>query len=361
MTEGLPVEELPLPTPPRTARRFKIVIGVAVVLVLAWTALWYVGRHYAETGLASASAKLTADGGSLDCGAERTHGFPFRLTMDCAPFTVNLPAHSLSFALPGAEAITLLYNPGHAIAAAKGPLTLAGPEGLAVTANWKSLESSVNLGVSKLKRFSLAGDAIAATITAPSHPDLPSAVAATHAELHLTQEDQADALGIWVSSDGLTESHPDQPTLPPANLRIHVILPGALQGYRSRPQEWLAAWEAAGRKIAIDTVGIEIGGFAAMTTGALTVDDSGLISGALTVRVDQMEKLPALVEMLRPGKGEEVAKIIGPLGMMMKPVTIDGKTWREVRLSINKGRVGVGFIPLGKIPPLKLPAAAAEG
>jgi hypothetical protein len=35
---------------------------------------------------------------------------------------------------------------------------------------------------------------------------------------------------------------------------------------------------------------------------------------------------------------------------------MDGRTWRETTLTIKNGRVQAGFIPLGRIPPLKLPA-----
>lgn len=353
------------PAPPKrnTVRRFQIIIGIAILVAIGWTALWFGGRHYAEGQIAKTQARIAANGGTLNCGGDGgLHGFPFRFTLDCAPFSLNLPDRSVTATLPGLEAVTLLYTPGHAIAAAKGPLALTGPNGMTATANWQSLQSSVHLGLSGLSRFSLVTDGLDLALSLPDKPDLPSAATATHAELHLTGEDAPNSLGFWLSGDGFAVTRPGQASLPPATVRVHLILPGAQPGYHSRPADVLAAWTAAGRKIGVDTAGIELGGFSAMATGDLAIDDDGQISGTLTIRVDQLDKLPALVETLRPGKGDEVARIIGPLGMMLQPVTIDGQAWRQTRITINKGRASVGFIPIGKLPRVKLPGmATAQG
>ena len=53
-----------------------------------------------------------------------------------------------------------------------------------------------------------------------------------------------------------------------------------------------------------------------------------------------------------------MAQILVPLSAFLKPVQVDGKTWRETTQTIKNGRVSAGFIPLGRLPPRKLGNAA---
>ncbi len=56
------------------------------------------------------------------------------------------------------QAIALLYNPGPVLASVQGPLALKAPGDLAVQANWTSLQTSIRVGTSRLKRFSAVTD-----------------------------------------------------------------------------------------------------------------------------------------------------------------------------------------------------------
>jgi len=346
---------------PRSARRkFQFVIAAAVLLCAIWAGGWFWANRIASERIAALKADFVAEGGVLGCNAESLGGFPFKFTLDCAPASLELPSKGLSAKVGALEAIALIYNPGHVLASVQGPLALKAPGDLGVDANWSSLQTSVRVGTSRLKRFSAVADDLTSTISAPANPRLPNAVRAKHAELHLLQNDaDATALDLAGTVDGFAATIPGAPQLPDLSAKLYAILPGALPELRDGHVDPLPAWLAAGGQVKLGQLSLDVGGFLANASGDLTVARDGVISGKVAIRVDQLERLPDLAETIHPGSRDQVAQILGPLSAFLKPVQVDGKTWRETTLTIKNGKVSAGFIPLGRLPPLKLGNAAA--
>ncbi|MCX5494593.1 DUF2125 domain-containing protein [Kaistia dalseonensis] len=343
-------------------RRFQLIILAALLLVALWSAGWFAIRHYAEGRLAAIQQDVADQGGSFACESERISGFPFRFVLNCTPAAITLPDSGLSARVSAVEAIALAYNPTHLLAAAQGPLVLRLHDGLGVNAEWSAAKASLRVGLSgRLKRFSGVVDDLDISLESPDKLIAATDLKAKHGELHLLQADgDATALEIWSTAQGLAAMLPGAPALPTLNGDVHAILPGALPAHRDETVDPVAAWLAAGGEVKLDRLGVDVGGFMAVASGDLTVSPDGLVSGRVAVRVDQLDKLPDLIEAIRPGHRDQVARIIGPLAAFLKPVTVDGKTWRETTVTIKDGRATVGFIPLGTIPPLKL-AKTAEG
>jgi hypothetical protein len=340
----------------RSRRRFQILIAVVIALAALWSVGWFVGRHYAARELNKIERKFAEEGGSITCGGQAITGFPFKFVLDCAPAALALPDGRLNVRVGALEAIGLVYNPLRVIAAAQSPLVMRTPSGLGVNAEWSSAQTSLRVGwTGALKRFSAVADNLDLSLESPDKTIAATDVKAAHAELHLLQADgDATALEIWTSAQALEAMLPSTPKLPPLTGDLHAILPGALPVLKGGPIDPVEPWLAAGGKVQLGRLGVEIGGFMAVASGDLTVTPDGLISGKVDLRLDQLDRLPALAEGVHPGSGEKVAQIIGPLSAFLKPVTVDGKIWRETTITLNKSRASVGFIPLGKIPPLKL-------
>ncbi|MCX5477543.1 DUF2125 domain-containing protein [Kaistia geumhonensis] len=338
------------PTAPkaRGRRRFRIVVGVVVALALLWTAGWFGLSHYLGGKIDALEARAAAEGATLSCGGRSIGGFPFRIDVTCMPVAAACPAEDVSIDLAGFEALGLVYNPGHALFAAKGPMTLKGPGGASLDANWTSLQSSLRLGLSGLKRYSLVADGLDARIAAPALMDGAVPLSAEHAELHLMPED-GGLLDIALSVTRLTAAPPGRPSLPAIDADIAAAVPEAMARARNG-EDAAAAWIASGQPIRIDRLLTTIGGASADISGALTPGADGLLNGRLTVRLDQIEKLPDVVDGLKPGSGDKARQMIGLVSALLKPVTVDGRTWREATVTIASGRASLGFIPLGTLP-----------
>ena len=359
-----PSAETDAVAPPRTRsarRRFQFVIGAAILLCALWAGGWFWASRIAEERIAAIRADFVAEGGVIGCDAESLGGFPFKFTADCTPASLELPSRGLSVSVGGLEAIALIYNPGHVLASFKGPLALTAPDNLDVQANWTSLETSLRVGTTRLRRFSAVADDLTSTIRAPAEMLLPTAIRANHAELHLLQNDaDAAALDLAGTVDAFAATIPGAPQLPDLSAKLYAILPGALPELRDGRVDPLPAWLAAGGQVKLGQLSVDVGGFLANASGDLSVARDGMISGQVAIRVDQLDKLPDLIEIIQPGSRNRVAQMLGPLSAFLKPVQVDGRTWRETTLTIRNGRVSAGFIPLGRLPPLHLGPAAGS-
>lgn len=348
---------------PRSVRRkFQYVIAGAVLFCALWAGGWFWANHIASERIAALKADFVAEGGVIGCNTESLGGFPFKFSLNCTPASLELPPRGIAASVGGLEAIALLYNPGHVLTSIQGPLNLKAPGDLGVQANWSSLQTSVRVGTSRLKRFSTVADDLTTTITAPANPRLPNAMRAKHAELHLLQNDaDATALDLAGTVDGFAATIPGAPQLPDLSAKLYAILPGALPELRDGHVDPLPAWLDAGGQVKLGQLSLDVGGFLANASGDITVARDGVISGKVAIRVDQLERLPDLAETIHPGSRNQVAQILGPLSAFLKPVQVDGKTWRETTLTIKNGKVSAGFIPLGRLPPLKLGNAGSAG
>ncbi|MBN9432728.1 MAG: DUF2125 domain-containing protein [Bosea sp.] len=351
---------------PRGRRRFRIVIGVVVALALIWTAGWFGLSHYLGGKIDALEARAAAEGATLSCGGRSIGGFPFRIDVTCMPVAAACPAEEVSVDLAGFEALGLVYNPGHALFAAKGPMTVKGPGGASLDANWTSLQSSLRLGFSGLKRYSLVADGLDARIAAPSRMTGAVPLSAEHAEFHVMPEG-GGLMDVALSVTRLTAAPPGRPSLPAIDADIAAAVPEVLARSRNG-EDAAAAWVASGQPIRIDRMLTTIGGASADITGTLAPGADGLLNGKLTVRLDQLEKLPEVIDSLKPGSGDKARQMIGLVSALLRPVTVDGRTWREASVTINSGRASMGFIPLGTLPrigpaplePVAPPAAGAE-
>ncbi len=349
--------------PGKGRRRFQILIGVAIALCLLWTGGWFALRHYVGGKIDGLEARAAAEGATLTCGDRSIGGFPFRFDVTCMPLAAACPAEAVSLDLAGLEAVGLAYNPNRALFAAKGPLTIKGPGGATADANWTSLQSSIRLGLSGLSRYSMVADGFDATVSDPVRLPAPIPLRAQHAEFHVVPDPAtAELLDVFLSLDQFTAMVPGRPTLPPVDTDIALAVPTSVamaHGDRA------AAWIASGQPIRIDQLDTTIGGVSSAISGEVTPAADGLLNGRLTVRLDQLDRLPDLLELVKPGSGAKAKQMIGLVSALLKPVTVDGKTWREATVTIASGRAMLGFIPLGALPrigpaPLVLPPAAPD-
>ncbi|MBZ9937350.1 DUF2125 domain-containing protein [Mesorhizobium sp. BR1-1-16] len=345
-------------TPGKGRRRFQILIVAVLAIAVLWTGGWFGLRHYVGGKLDVLEARASAEGAVLTCGDRSIGGFPFRFDVTCMPLAAACPAEAVSLALAGIEAIGMAYNPNRALFAAKGPLALQAPGGARLDANWTSLQSSIRMGLGGLKlggsgfgglsRYSLVADGFDATLADPSRLAAPIPLRAHHGEFHvLPDQAGADMVDLFLSLDQFTALIPGRPALPPVDTDIAVAVPAMLvtaHGDRA------AAWVASGKPVRIDQLDTTIGGVASSITGELTPAADGLLNGRLTVRLDQLDHLPDLVETLKPGSGARARQMIGLVSALLRPVTVDGKTWREATVTVASGRAMLGFIPLGTLP-----------
>jgi hypothetical protein len=129
-----------------------------LVLALAWTALWFYGRHRVGTELDNIFARQASVGRIWTCPDRRIGGYPFRIDVSCAKPTFSSDGGQVTGAM---ERLTVTaqtagaLNLAHVIARLEGPLTVSERGFGRTVATWKDATASYRGHHRRLERFSL--------------------------------------------------------------------------------------------------------------------------------------------------------------------------------------------------------------
>ena len=109
----------------RNRRYLSLVLAVAV-LMGGWSAFWFYAASKAQKAIDGWRAREALAGRSYSCGEQTLRGFPFRIEVDCAPFSAAFESGGVKFKLTMQRALGVaqIYQPGLLISEFTGPLEL---------------------------------------------------------------------------------------------------------------------------------------------------------------------------------------------------------------------------------------------
>ena len=335
-------------------RGVKWLVGLVIVLALLWSGVWYLAGRAAHAGVDWLAAAVAARGGNLSWDEQAIGGFPLTLDFHSSGLKFAYAPASVAGALNQLTARAPLYYPGRVTADFVSPLEFNAPDkGLAVTASWSAATVTADAGLSGLTR---AGGTIDGFTMDQTGPRLPvRRVSAKHADFLAEPAATADDYRLTAVASDLSLERSDGKSYPAlaAEIDLTALHFGASLG--TDPKRAIRAWAKAGGKLHVGRLTITAGSFSLTTTnGDLSLDQDGLISGRLLLAITGLDGLPDLAEQVKTGSRDKVAKMVSFVSAIAKPAEGAGDT-RQVPVSINKGIVSVGFMPIPiPIPPVKL-------
>jgi len=328
-----------------------ILIFIAAVLVL-WCGYWFATNRMAEAAAERLVAALAANGRALTCTENTTGGFPLSLDLHCGEAKYDDKTAGMSVALSKVSATAPLYWPGSASAAIGGPMAFDAPaEGVSFNATWTAAVARVDAGLSGFKgaRLNLDGLRIQPKAGASTVPF--ARLRASHAEM-FTEPAGNNAYRFVVRADDVRVKPQKGSDLPKVATELDFTAADFGDALGTDPVRAVKAWLARGGTLDVSRIRLSLGDVAADGRGRLQLSPHGLLSGSLTIRLTGLNKLPDVVDKVRPGSKEKVAQIVGAAGAFTKPVKGE-KNVREAPILIKDGVVTVGVIPVATIPPLK--------
>ena len=340
----------------RATRKIKW-LGVAVLVVIgAYTALWFFLAGRLDDGVARAIAQAEANGADVTCENRDVRGYPFRLGLFCEDtelLSTQARAEAGSF-----RSAAQIYRPGLVISELDGPLA-ADLGGGRIEADWDLARASTRFGTERLQLGTVElNEARFATSAARAVP-----VAGTLGRLVASIRPNGEALDAAVTATGLDLEPVAGRDAPPLDLDLDATLSGAgaALAYQSEPLESLRGRTIALRRLSL---GLLDGG-RVTASGNLDVDARGLVSGELDVSFSDLAAtletlatlLPELapqIDAIRPVLGQAGGGFLGNLLGGGDDAPDDGADAGATRLTIalDGGRARVGVIPIGSVPPL---------
>ncbi len=332
-------------------RRLLLLAAVLLLAAGGWAVFWFGAADRAEAALELHLARAAEQGMVIDCAERRFGGFPFRLEFDCDKPSFDLDGSGKTYAKgERLRVVSMVWAPFRLVALLDGPAIARTPDTVEpVRAEWSSARASAELSTDALDRLSVEfidlrlgpGSTAAARI-------IPN-VAMKRFEAHgrPVPEDLSggdlDFAGRAVDLDIIAA---DGRTVPLLSLDLDTTIRKALPILFAPAEtaEKLKSWQAAGGRVEIRRFRGAIGDTAlADGSGTLATDAAGRLEGRIKARMAGIERL------LAPAGGA-IAQL-GP--MILGPETeLEGRSARSVIVDFKEGRVRIGPLGIGNLPPL---------
>ena len=108
------------------------------------------------------------------------------------------------------------------------------------------------------------------------------------------------------------------------------------------------------RRFRIDLLRVDAGEGAIALSGPLTLSPEGFLSGTVSIGLQNRDGLAQWAQTLDPNAAQAVATLAQAVAGMGAARRFDGEEMPAIDLTLDDGNVSLGFIRLGRIPPLSL-------
>ena len=349
-------------------RRIQWLAGFVVLLAAAYTGLWFFLAGRLDDGAEAALVEARAQGTEIECAGRDVRGYPFRLGLACDAVALQ-SANGAAVEAGAFRSAAQIYRPGLVVSELDGPLTLDAP-GASLNAEWDLARASTRFGTERLNLGTLEVDDVAATLEGPNGP-----VTLAIARILASARPNGADLDASVTMDGLDVGPVAGRDAPPVNLFLDATLSdaaGALS-YDNRPVESLRGRNVTLRDLDLAIVEggrVEVG-------GAFAVDADGLATGEIEVAIVDLPAIIDTLSQIAPEAADTLRTIEGVLsgagggaaeGLLASilgggddtegapPETegneTSGDSPRRITLVLDRGRIRLGVIPVGSLPPL---------
>ena len=332
-------------------RKIKRLITLIVVVIGGWSAFWYAGSIAADKVVGEIEQRSAARGGKIACNDRDISGYPFRMEIRCSEAVLTSLKTGLHASVNKVRSIALLYNPGHVIAEADGPLNVNLPEKMGVSdtivATWQTARASVSAGISGLERASLDSKDIKLVFEGTQGRAPFEALSISRAQLHVRPD--PDGPGDYDVAADITELFATRAgrDLPVMNASVTGKALGVGEALEYKPEQQFRSWIDNGGAFELTALKFDSMGFSTLASGLLHLSQTGLLSGQIDLEISQIDQLSALVVAIAPRLEANAAQIT----TLLKNFSAGGGgDTVKIALTVRDGIVSAGILPLGRIP-----------
>lgn len=328
-----------------------ILVGVVVVIAVAWVGLWYAARYAAEAAIARAAS----GGDGVVCTAPSLGGFPLAIEVRCDRVTYGGANGRFTAAVGGLAATAPLYRPGNVGARVDAPLVVNAPGGgLALTASWSLATADASAWIGGLTGFGASFVSLRAENAGGFPGTALTALTAADAAGGIAPAGGNDYIAS-ASARQLSLTRNNGTALPDLDVEARIAMPDVGDSLGTDPAETILDWARNGGTARIERV--KLAGVGALVTadGALRLSDAGLLNGSLILRWNDIAALADLVEAILPGTRERVATPLQGLSAVSVAVETEDGPMRQTGLTFTEGMIWLGIFPLpiDPIPPIR--------
>lgn len=321
-------------TESRYGRRILWLVVFVLVVFGAYTAGWFWLASRIENGTRTALDSLIVRGIKAECANPKARGYPFRIGLYCDSVAFDQPSENVSVSAGAFRSAGQIYDPMKLVAELDGPAEVKVPGAGMVSLNWAVLRASTRLAKPLPKRLSLEGSALS---VGPSGGD--KVASAETFEGHMRPNGADLDLAARFAGLALAPQMVDGRSLPALSGEADISVADGVR-LLGEGHQGLRGTSGTVRNLTL-RMG-EAGSIA--VTGPISVDADGLIDAELQVSLQDPQALAVSLSQIFPEAKRKIDQGVAGLAFLGSAPSLP--------LRISKGTASLGFIQLGKVPPL---------
>ncbi|MEQ6248861.1 DUF2125 domain-containing protein [Sulfitobacter sp. HNIBRBA3233] len=328
-------------------------IWLGAVVLLVWSGWWWVATSALQRGIVGGVQTLRNAGWMAETGPTAPAGFPLHIGAAIDAPSLSPPGSPVVLTAPRADLGAAIYWPGN-IAITAPEATAAWDTALGQTEMRSDLvQLALSLGPSRalpLEDLTLSATALTA-VTAP----IGALFSADRLDARLSALSAQDAPNTYGFDLDITGLRPD-PSLRD-DLRLPDSLPEvfdttAMRGTLSfdGPLDRTGRGRVQPVALALDDMRIVWGAVSLTARTSLEIDPQGRASGPVQVSVTRWRELLDLLQnagTLPADRRQQIETVLS--------AAAGGTDRLDLNLTVNRGVLTLGFIPLGRVAPIRLP------
>lgn len=326
---------------PAPNRRFWWLGLCIVIAIAAYSGAWFYLARQLESRSMFFLSELSNRNVEAQCEALEIRGYPFRLGVFCNSVSADDRLNGASLLTGQFRSAAQVYNPNHIVSELDGPVSVMAADGSSADMDWQGLSASTVFGASGLSRASLQTTDFTARLE-PAALAEALGLAADSTEVHVRRNDADLDAALRLKAATLNS---DAVTLPALDLEGDVTLANrawmlANGGPGGNPWHDLSA--SLNRLTAVLAGGAELS-----ASGPFSIDGEGLISAKFDIEIRGRDAWQQVLAGAFPEATDTIVNamsLLAGIGSAQDSLTLP--------ININRGRIMLGFIPLGTLPPV---------
>ncbi len=323
-----------------------VLAALLVIYTIGWFAVARSIDKRVETGLED----MRLGGFGPVCTNRTMVGFPLAMTLTCAT-TGAEPLNGRPWQAGRLALSAPFTNPGLFTGTLQSPFVL-GEADRQAQATWSELDAKLDMTLGGvIEEIAMVVDDL--TIAAGPHSASANAARITLLPDADSPADLPADLTVTATTDAVIATLPYSRTLAATDLTLRLFLKDGAGDLLTRRLP-LSDVLADGADIRIDLLRADVEGGAIALSGPLILSPQGTLSGTVSIGLKNRDALARWAATLDPNAAQAVATLAQAVAGMGATRTFDGEEMPAIDLTLDEGDVRLGFIRLGRIPPLKM-------
>lgn len=347
MTTELSFPECKRAQPCKSGFRRRLFVISLGLFAIVYSIVWYYLAAWVEDAVQKSQQDLHRFGIIVQCSNLYKTGYPLRIAIACDSPDFHKADNSMTFSGAQLVASAPIYAPNWVSFDITAPVRLKAMETHSLHGKWDAMRIEINPGRKTLDGLILSVENAQMTTSPATDKTLP-VIAADFIHLDATQADELlttrltfDTMQLpWIK----TAFHQGIPAL---NGQIILTMDGAGQLFAVDETPWSQRLKGRSGTIKRAVFSPASGGRLTLS-GPFNISEHGLLSGQFTVSVHDAMMLKPVLSDLFPAQAGNMTTLLFILGSMEKDEAGDPM----LKFDVTEGRMRMGFIKLGKIPPI---------